>query len=987
MKRRFAIVIAFLLVVLIAATLVACNFNDGNKPSGNVDDINKNDDTTTKDIVLRDDMTLEELKEVIKDVKSATVKAYGEDNQLMWEAYYKDNVRITYIYGDEDSRKYDTTGFALDGTLCYCFYKRGDDTEMTVVDYSGYDYDFSAISCSNGILDYIEYFDIAIENNTIVFNEDNTEFYTIVFSNFNHTEFALPEEFANYKEEAETRSMVEFEATPLEDDDTKCKITNINSNDSFNLLKSIDIVIPEIVDGRTVTEIGTHAFGMGDFSDTKISVTIPDGVTSIGIAAFSGCSGLTTITIPDSVTSIGDFAFNNCSELKSITVSNSVTNIGSDAFFGCTGLSSVTIPESVTNIGDHAFAKCSGLTSITLPDGVTSIGWGAFADCAKLTTVNWNATACTRAQYVFEDCFRLTELNIGDNVTTIPAHAFRNCLGLTSVTIPNSVTSIGEYAFADCWRLVEVYNKSTLDIEANRWESNGFVYILNVYTEEGGSKLSIDNNGYEIYTDEGTKSLVAYHGTETDIVLPSGITTINQYAFMNYDEITGVVIPEGVKTIECDVFHNCTGLKSVIIPNSLTSIAPNAFNNCSGLTNVTIGSGVTSIGAYAFNGCTELTSIAIPDNVEIIGDYAFKNCSGLTSVTIGSGVTSIGYEAFSGCTGLANIDVSENNVAYASEDGIVYNKVKTEIAYVPRGIKGSVAIPSSVHSIGENAFSDCTGLTEIIVKNTVTNIGDYAFKNCTGLISVTIGGGVQSIGKNAFFGCESLTTINWNAVYCTNVGYFYDTTIYDGNYAYIFEGCNNVTTINISRAVIKISYGTFVGCPESVIINYDDTESEWAKISKDEKWFNSHQVICGVEQSAKPSLNQIIDELKNATNYSMFWSGYGETAFVDSLKGLKNVANNEYLYALMVNDVCYWYEDGDVGESDIDIGECFSEAIFENVDVVECTFDDVNQQYVLTVKNGGLLYVYDIDNTEFTIPSEVKDAINEYIASSQNGNA
>lgn len=101
MKRKFAILIAFLLVALLALALVACNFNDGNKPSGNVDDINNNDDTTTKDIVLRDDMTLEELKEVIKDVKSATVKAYGEDNQLIWEEYCKENVVISYNYGIE----------------------------------------------------------------------------------------------------------------------------------------------------------------------------------------------------------------------------------------------------------------------------------------------------------------------------------------------------------------------------------------------------------------------------------------------------------------------------------------------------------------------------------------------------------------------------------------------------------------------------------------------------------------------------------------------------------------------------------------------------------------------------------------------------------------------------------------------------------------------------------------------------------------------
>ena len=86
--------------------------------------------------------------------------------------------------------------------------------------------------------------------------------------------------------------------------------------------------------------------------------------------AFYGCSGLTSITIPDGVTSIGSSAFEDCS-----------------------GLTSVTIPDSVTSISDSAFYGCSSLTSITIPDGVTSIGSYAFYDCNSLKTVFYKGTA------------------------------------------------------------------------------------------------------------------------------------------------------------------------------------------------------------------------------------------------------------------------------------------------------------------------------------------------------------------------------------------------------------------------------------------------------------------------------------------------------------------------------------------------------------------------------------------------------------------
>ena len=118
-----------------------------------------------------------------------------------------------------------------------------------------------------------------------------------------------------------------------------------------------------------------------------IEYTIPDSVTTIGESAFRGCSSLASVTIPDSVTSIGDNTFYGCNSLTNVTIGNSVTTIGWSAFYGCTSLTSVTIPDSITSIGGYAFGGCSSLTSVIIPDSVTSIGYSAFFRCYSLTSV------------------------------------------------------------------------------------------------------------------------------------------------------------------------------------------------------------------------------------------------------------------------------------------------------------------------------------------------------------------------------------------------------------------------------------------------------------------------------------------------------------------------------------------------------------------------------------------------------------------------
>ena len=463
------------------------------------------------------------------------------------------------------------------------------------------------------------------------------------------------------------------------------------------------------------------------------------------------------------VKEIKDYAFRYQTRLTSITLPDCVTSIGGSAFSGCTGLTSIKIPDSVTSIGGDAFSSCTGLTSVTIGNSVTSIGYAAF----------------------------------------------RGCTGLTSMTIPNSVTSIGEYAFDGCYRLVEVYNKSTLSITVGS-SSNGYVayYAKNVYTNEGESKLTTDENGYVIYTDGYEKILVAYHGTNTELALPSYITKINQYAFYNCTGLTSITIPASVTSIGSYAFWGCKGLTSATIPNSVTSIGDSAFYGCTGLTtvnwNATACTSAGSSGYPIFKGCSNLATVNIGDNVKSIPSYAFKGYNGLTSITIPNSVTSIGVQAFADCTGLT-----------------------------------SITIPDSVTSIGVQAFADCTGLTSITIPDSVTSIGEYAFFNTAWYDNQP--NGLVYAGKVAYEykgDMQIITSITSIVLKEGTLG------IADS----AFYGCSGLKSVTIPDSVKSIGSYAFYGCKGLKSIKFNGTTEQWNAISKGNGWkYNAPsdcKVIC-----------------------------------------------------------------------------------------------------------------------------------------------
>jgi hypothetical protein len=236
-------------------------------------------------------------------------------------------------------------------------------------------------------------------------------------------------------------------------------------------------------------------------------------------------------------------------------------------------------------------------------------------------------------------------------------------------------------------------------------------------------------------------------------------------------------------------------LNNIIIPDSVMDIADSAFQGC-GLISIRIPNSATNIGDYAFAG-TRLTSVMIPDSITSIGDSAFAYTS-LTNVAIPKGVTDIGKSPFQGCTELTTITVDQQNPAYRSVNGVLFDIGLSLLIQYPVGRFGGYLIPSSVTSIGDYAFFNCFSLPSITIPNSVTNIGGGAFSGCTNLTNVTIPNSVTSIGDSVFARCGLTSLTIPSSV----------TTIGD----YAFFNCFSLPSVTIPNSVTSIGVAAFRYC-------------------------------------------------------------------------------------------------------------------------------------------------------------------------------
>lgn len=333
------------------------------------------------------------------------------------------------------------------------------------------------------------------------------------------------------------------------------------------------IVIPEKVTHNnreyTVTSIDVSAF----YNKNITSVVIPATVTSIGSQAFYQCTSLNSVTLNEGLQTIGEAAFQYCSALLSISVPSSVTRIEQQAFGDCTNLSNVSLSEGLTFIGDAAFGFCPKITSITIPSTITNMGKVVFYNSKFIKNIVWNAKNCrdfngpdeapfskyaTNSSYsssyyysstggafdyannwttsiIFGDevehipaylCYsfqgelrnlvipdnvktigdcafynnnKLVSLKLGVGLTEIGKNAFRNCSLLTEVSIPDNVTTINQYAFNYCTNLATLnFGKGIQTLGTLAFGNGGKLSTINIYAV---NPPTIDNTVFTNYSD------------------------------------------------------------------------------------------------------------------------------------------------------------------------------------------------------------------------------------------------------------------------------------------------------------------------------------------------------------------------------------------------------------------------------------------------------------------------------------------------------
>lgn len=430
--------------------------------------------------------------------------------------------------------------------------------------------------------------------------------------------------------------------------------------------------LKEVVIEEGVTEIGVDAFSV---CTSLEKVTLPESLQKIGEKAFSYCTSLKTINIPDSVNVIGPKAFFFCKSLTSIDIPEGITEIGYATFGYAENLTAVNIPASVTRIGDFAFQNC-GFTSMDVPATVKELGEGAFSTCRALKNVTVPAETVSKKAFYF--CDALKSVTLTDDVKTIGEEAFRQCTSLESIEIPSSVTELGTCAFKNC-------------------------FALKTAVVKGGTVKGSLVTEATFYNCNALETLVISDNATLDASFKAA-----------YSKSTLKTVEIGKGEIGDSAFNGCTSLTNVTLGDSVTSIGTSAFLKCTQLPSITIGNGVTSIGKNAFNGCTALTNANIGSGA--IGESAFNGCTILANVTLGNGVTQIGKNAFLKCTALTSMNIG-----------------------------------SSVKTIESYAFSGCSSLGEVTIS--AAQIGYEAFKSAYALKKVTLGDGVEAIPAGAFSNC------------------------------------------------------------------------------------------------------------------------------------------------------------------------------------------------------------------------------------------
>ena len=523
--------------------------------------------------------------------------------------------------------------------------------------------------------------------------------------------------------------------------------------------------------------------------------------------------------------------------ITTVKIEPGPTNIGDWAFKDLYALEKAEIPDTVVSIGDRAFSGCYYLKKLIIGSGVTKISQDAFEGCDSMESLSLDMKN-------IETWFKgrqFKELILGDHVETVSSHAFNNCNMIETVSVGTGIKTIDSYAFEGCTMIQNVAIKDLAAwcaIEFTEATSNPLYYATNMYLNDRPI---------------------------TDLVIPSGVTKIGNYAFENFPSLKTLSVPasvteigisaftdcinlekvtlsSGLLKIDEGAFRGCSALTAVKVPDTVTSIGDSAFENCTKLTNVVLGTGLTEIGKAAFQNCTSILKVVIPDAVTTIGERAFQNCSDMRRVTMPTGLKVSGIDAFYGCTKLGFVSINDV-AAWCGVDFQTTDEEKSSNLcpanplfyarhlYFGDNLITILAIPSSVTKIADYAFINCTSLTEIDIHNGVLEIGKAAF-SCSSPKKVTIPDSVTKIDDFAFMGCAWLEDLTLGAN-ATDIG---ESAFMQSGIKKLsipagtevirksaFAGCPNLDDVFLPNGLLHIEENAFNGCSNMYSISLPNT--------------------------------------------------------------------------------------------------------------------------------------------------------------------